>query len=104
MKRRLLILLVILASSFASNAQTSTEPQPIELIDNKVTFYSVQLDFESLNIDYSIESDGVAMPVVTISEDESQITIDFTDSTPGNYIISRTRSEGDVELVYSIEH
>jgi hypothetical protein len=79
------------------------EVQPLGLIDHKISFYTIQIDFESISIlplSGEITEDYIA-PSMNISEDGTKITIDFTPCINGTYLITGTR--GDLALEYAVE-
>lgn len=79
------------------------EIQPMMLIENKITFYSLQIDFESVKIETMGESATYeTLPSIIISPDNSAITLDFSACAAGYYVISGTR--GELALQYLIEH
>lgn len=101
----LTLILGMNVSTFAQEAGTTPteEIQPIMLIENKITFSSLQIDFESIKVEAVTETpEEVALPQLIISSDKATITIDFSTCETGAFILSGTRDE--LALQYLIEH
>jgi len=92
-------------STFAQEAATepTEEIQPLLLTENKITFYSLQIDFESIKVEVLGETSGeLELPQLILSSDKTTITIDFSECETGTFILSGTR--GELALQYLIEH
>ena len=107
-KKLIAVLTLILGMNVSTFAQEAApapteEIQPMMLIENKITFYSLQIDFESVKVEIVGESEtSDILPTIIISPDHSAITLDFSACAAGNYVISGTR--GELALQYLIEH
>lgn len=107
-KTALVLCTLILGMNTSALAQDPKSPvpteeiQPLMLIENKITFHAQQIDFSSVVIETVDATFETVLPTLTISSDNTTITIDFSACEAGNYIISGTRDE--LVLQYLIEH
>ena len=101
-KRFLVLILLCLGINFNGFTQMKAEPQPFPLNDYKITFYEVQMNAETVKI---TEMDGSKItgiePKIIIDKSTDSFTLDFTNCTKGQYLISGNRDE--LELEYTVE-
>ncbi len=101
MKRFLASLFLCIGFTYSGNTQTTTEPQPFPLKDYKISFYEIQMNVKTVQIN-TIDGSEISgnQPLIIRDESTNSFTIDFTDCSEGEYLISGKRD--DLELEYSV--
>ena len=102
MKRFIALTILCLILGINGISQERAEPQPFPLIENKITFYEVQMNVATIVVTHLDGSEiSGTEPDVLRSEENDSFTIDFTNCEPGNYLITGKRDE--LVLEYTVE-
>jgi signal recognition particle receptor subunit beta len=105
---KLIAFAIIAFFSISSNAQEITPVDPIEeiqemmLIEHKISFNSQQMELNSIKVSALDESEKAINPTLTISPEETFITIDFSKCETGDYLI--TGKNGDATIKFIVKH
>lgn len=107
-KTKLIAFAIIAFISISTNAQELTPTLPIEeiqemmLIEHKISFNSQQMDLNSIKISAIDDTEKTIDPTLTISPEQTFITIDFSKCESGDYLI--VGKNGDETIKFLVKH
>jgi signal recognition particle receptor subunit beta len=107
-KTKLIAFAIIAFISISTNAQELTPTLPIEeiqemmLIEHKISFNSQQMDLNSIKISAIDDTEKTINPTLTISPEQTFITIDFSKCESGDYLI--VGKNGDETIKFLVKH
>ena len=105
---KLIAFALIAFFSISTNAQELTSTLPVEeiqemmLIEHKISFNSQQMELNSIKISAVDDTEKFINPTLTISPEETFITIDFSKCESGDYLISG--KNGDATIKFIVKH
>ncbi len=83
-------------------APPTEEIQEMMLIEHKISFNSQQMELNSITISSVADPVKEINPTLTISPEQTFITIDFSKCESGDYII--TGKNGDATIKFLVKH
>jgi hypothetical protein len=107
-KTKSIAFVIIAFFSISANAQELTPTLPIEeiqemmLIEHKISFNSQQMELNSIKVSSIADQEKSINPALTISPEETFITIDFSKCESGDYLIAG--KNGDATIKFIIKH
>jgi signal recognition particle receptor subunit beta len=105
---KLIAFALIAFFSISTNAQELTPTLPIEeiqemmLIEHKISFNSQQMELNSIKVAAIADPEKAIEPTLTISPEQTLITIDFSKCESGDYLISG--KNGDATIKFIVKH
>lgn len=107
-KTKLVLFAIVAFFSISANTQELTPTLPIEeiqemmLIEHKISFNSQQMELNSIQVSAVDETEKGINPTLTISPEQTFITIDFSKCESGDYLI--TGKNGDATIKFIVKH